>query len=115
MAKKKKKKQSAEEKNKILEEKIQKFLSWSVFGVILLAILSLFIGGGGSGGVSCKLLDSKEYNNLVISCEYECYKEGKSKIFYYTPIPDNPPYCPGFPQYWSNEGRYKDVDDDFIF
>ena len=88
---------------------------WFVAAIILVPLLIGIFSGGGSGGVSCQLLNSKEYNNKVISCKYKCYKEGKSKIFNYTPIPDSPPFCPGFPQYWSNNGRYKNVEGDFIF
>jgi hypothetical protein len=110
-------------KEKIEQSKIeakkssQKTTLWvtiSIVGGILLILIGASFTGG-SGGVSCQLLNSKEYNNKVISCKYKCYKEGKSKIFNYTPIPDSPPFCPGFPQYWSNDGRYKNVEGDFIF
>ena len=56
----------------------QSTMIWWILGIFgFIIFLSMFGGGGGSGFVSCQLLDSKEYNNLVISCKYQCYKKGQ--------------------------------------
>ena len=84
---------------------------WVTFSIVGGIVLLLVFGSltGSSGGVYCSLSQSKEYNNTVVSCIYNCSKDGKNKTFYYTPI-GSPPYCPGYP----NDGNKK-VDGSFIF
>lgn len=105
-----KKKVSAEEKIKNVKKRNPSKIIWWISGIVaFILLISLFGGGGSNNGVYCSLSESKQYNNTVVSCIYNCRKGSKSKTFYYTPV-GSPPYCPGYP----NSG-YKDVDGNFIF
>tara|TARA_Y100000996_G_C22088350_1_gene464650 strand:+ start:52 stop:435 length:384 start_codon:yes stop_codon:yes gene_type:complete len=102
--------------NKEMSKGDKIIMKWFVIPVcfvlpIVVLIWSSINGGisGGSNGVYCSLLESKKYNNTVVSCIYKCSKGSKSKTFYYTPI-GSPSYCPGYP----NSG-YRDVEGSFIF
>lgn len=118
------KKEKIEQSLKETKKSSQSKLVWWISGVVGFVVLLMVVGSGGSGGsdgVYCSfkkqsIRKNPTYGDIVTSCTYSCSKGNQSKLFYYMPNGSGPnAYCPGFPQYWSNEGRYKNVEGSFIF
>lgn len=105
----KNKKLTAEEKIANVKKKSPSKMIWWISGVVGFVVLLMVLGSGGSGGVSCQLLGDNGRN----SCEYRCYKSGKSKLFYSW---KNGPtdFCHSFPHYYSNDGRKPFPDNDIF-
>ena len=103
------KKEKIEQSIQKTKKSSQSKMIWWISGVVGFVVLLMVVGSGGSGGVSCQLLGDNGRN----SCEYRCYKSGKSKLFYSW---KNGPtdFCHSFPHYYSNDGRKPFPDNDIF-